>query len=216
MAIAAGRYNSLALQCDGTILAWGAGTTNSGTSPNFGQSIILPGLSRVKAIAAGGYHTLALEGDGGPSLTGTLHDQTVTAGEAVTYAAMAAGRQPMSYQWQFNGADLPGATAGVLNLTNVQAAQAGSYSVVISNDSGSVIGSAALVVLSAPVITEQPENQAVVEGAPVAFTVEAIGSAPLRYHWRYDGASIAGATDRMSRPIRTGGSFTARSPSTTG
>lgn len=43
-----------------------------------------------------------------------------------------------TYQWLFNGTALPGATAATLTLTNTGHAQAGFYSVVVSNQAGSV------------------------------------------------------------------------------
>jgi hypothetical protein len=61
-AIAAGYYHTVALKSDGTVVAWGAGTTSTGSNPEFGQSIVPAGLSGVTAIAAGGDHTVAIVG----------------------------------------------------------------------------------------------------------------------------------------------------------
>jgi len=52
------------LASSGTVVAWGAGKTSTGTNPEFGQSMVPAGLSRVTAVAAGGYHTVALKSDG--------------------------------------------------------------------------------------------------------------------------------------------------------
>ena len=41
--------------------------------------------------------------------------------------------QPISYQWQFNGANLPVPNTNTLSLTNVRYNQAGVYSVIVSN-----------------------------------------------------------------------------------
>ena len=62
--IAGGAFHSLALKADGTVAAWGAGTTNTGTSPNSGQSAVPGGLGNAMAVAAGYYHSLALLTDG--------------------------------------------------------------------------------------------------------------------------------------------------------
>ena len=43
--IAGGIYHSLALRADGTVAAWGAGSTNTGVSPYQGQAIVPSGLS---------------------------------------------------------------------------------------------------------------------------------------------------------------------------
>ena len=47
---------------------------------------------------------------------------------------------------------------------------------------------------SAPVVTTQPADQAVTEGATATFTVVASGTAPLTYQWRRELVAISGAT----------------------
>lgn len=69
-------------------------------------------------------------------------------GSSVTFNVVAAGTAPLSYQWQFNGEDLIGATAASLTLSNVQVAQAGAYSVLVSNPAGTVASSNALLTVS--------------------------------------------------------------------
>ncbi len=65
VAIAAGRYHSLALSNNGTVAAWGAGTNyNPSDGVDFGQSIVPAGLSNVMAVAAGDFHSVALKNDG--------------------------------------------------------------------------------------------------------------------------------------------------------
>jgi hypothetical protein len=68
----------------------------------------------------------------------------------VTFEVTAGGIAPLSYQWYFNGTNLPGgATNDSLTLENVQTNDAGGYSVVITNVAGSVISSnATLTVMS--------------------------------------------------------------------
>jgi hypothetical protein len=51
-----------------------------------------------------------------------------------------------TYQWQFNGQEIAGATLAVLALTNVQPSQTGNYTVRVANSAGSVL-SAALMLL---------------------------------------------------------------------
>jgi hypothetical protein len=66
-------------------------------------------------------------------------------GQTVTLTVAAGGEQPLSYQWRMNGAPLAGRTGSELVLTDVQAAQAGKYSVVIANAFGSVTSSNAVL-----------------------------------------------------------------------
>lgn len=72
--------------------------------------------------------------------------QAVAAGGSVTFTVGAANAA--SYQWQFNGTAIPGATASTLTLANVGATQAGSYSVLVGNANGTANSAANLVVNS--------------------------------------------------------------------
>ncbi len=53
---------------------------------------------------------------------------------------------------------------------------------------------------ASPIITGQPQSQAVLPGTNVTLSVAASGTAPLRYQWRFNGVNLAGATD-SSLPI---------------
>lgn len=120
---------------------------------------------------------------------------TVLAGSNVTFAVAPGGTPPFSYQWRFNNVDLPGATAPTLLVPNAQFANAGSYSVLVANPYGSRVSSnAVLTVNTPPIITAQPGARVASVAAPVTFTVGVAGNAPFTYQWRFNGASIAGAT----------------------
>ena len=142
VAIAAGRFDSLALLTDGTVLGWGDNTYN--------QTNLPVGLANAIEIAGSVYHHLVLEGDGSPYITVSPFSQTAAAGATVRLAALAAGAQPLSCQWQCNGTDLPGATNTSLSLTNVQGSSAGSYSVVVTNALGSAASATALLTVIGP------------------------------------------------------------------
>jgi hypothetical protein len=73
--------------------------------------------------------------------------QTVTSGANVTLSAEATGDAPLSYRWWFNGAAIVNvnATNSSLSLTNLAPANAGSYSVVVTNYSGAVTTRVAVV-----------------------------------------------------------------------
>ncbi len=64
----------------------------------------------------------------------TPTNPTASQGGAVTLTKQVAGIG----QWRLNGVDLPGETSSMLKLTNIQASQAGRYSVVVTNASQEV------------------------------------------------------------------------------
>jgi hypothetical protein len=70
--------------------------------------------------------------------------QTVLPGSTVTLSAFAVGDAP-AYRWQRNGLTLAGATGTSLTLSNVQTLQAGSYTVTISNSTGTLASRAAVL-----------------------------------------------------------------------
>lgn len=130
-----------------------------------------------------------------PAITTQPTGLVVIPGVTATFAVAATGSGPLAYQWRRNGTDLPGATASVLTLTNVNGADAGDYSVVISNAAGNVTSAnAPLILLGAPSITAQPQSVSVAQGQPASFAVVAVGDA-LRYQWQKNNAAIPGATN---------------------
>ena len=59
-------------------------------------------------------------------------------GSNALFTVTAAGTPPLSYQWQFNGADIPGATNLTLALASLALTNAGNYQLVVSNALGTV------------------------------------------------------------------------------
>jgi hypothetical protein len=172
-------------------------------------------LNAVPTSAAGSY-TVVVSNSGGsvtsatatltvnpavvaPSITTQPVSQTVTAGANVTFMVVASGTTPMSYQWQKNGANIAGATGASLVLTAVTSANAGSYTVIVSNSAGSATSSAAtLTVNPAPIVLTVtltgPTNGEVFATAPADVTLEAAvtsGNTVLSVEF-FDGATSVG------------------------
>ncbi|HEV7926959.1 MAG TPA: immunoglobulin domain-containing protein [Verrucomicrobiae bacterium] len=106
------------------------------------------------------------------------------------------GSNGLTYQWQFDGTNIAGATNATLALTNLQGAESGAYAVIVTSAEGSVTSSNAILSpLFPPMITSSPSNQTVQAGATVTFSAAATGSAPLTYQWLFDGTNISGATN---------------------
>jgi len=70
-------------------------------------------------------------------------DLAVKVTSNATFAVVASGLPTPTYQWQFNGADLPAATNSILNIAAVSYPQAGNYSVTASNIAGTATSSIA-------------------------------------------------------------------------
>ncbi|HVU07375.1 MAG TPA: immunoglobulin domain-containing protein [Verrucomicrobiae bacterium] len=134
-----------------------------------------------------------------PQITTQPSSQSVIAGTNVTFAVVATGTAPMSYQWTFNGTKISGKTNSTLSLTGVQTNQAGNYAVTVANIAGSATSSTAVLSVSnvsvAPQITTQPSSQSVTAGSNVTFTVAATGTVPMSYQWTFNGTKMSGKTN---------------------
>jgi hypothetical protein len=85
-----------------------------------------------------------------PTIVTQPQNASVFAGANASFTVVAGGAVPLSYQWRFNGTNLSGATNATLSLNNVQFANAGNYSVLVTNVAGSVISSNALLTVNLP------------------------------------------------------------------
>jgi hypothetical protein len=94
---------------------------------------------------------LTAYGPGAPSILTQPVPATNYVSLASTFSAIVSGTPPLSYQWSKGGTDIPGATLASLSLRPIALADAGSYSVRITNISGAVTSTpAVLTVLSPP------------------------------------------------------------------
>src|SRR5581483_3357060 len=100
----------------------------------------------------------------------------------------------LSYQWQFDGTNIVGATNSTLTLTNVTSG--GLLDVIVDGNSGRVISSnATLTVGLPPAIATQPQPQTVAQGTNATFTVAVNGTGPFTYQWYFDNSILTEATN---------------------
>jgi Leucine-rich repeat (LRR) protein len=76
-----------------------------------------------------------------PAITAQSPSLTNRLGGTVKFSVTATGAPPFTYQWQFDGGAIGDATNSVLALSHLQIADAGTYSVVVSNPYNTVSGS---------------------------------------------------------------------------
>ena len=121
--------------------------------------------------------------------------QIVTNGSDASFSATAASPYALGYQWQMDGTNLSGQTAATLALTNVHAADQGTYQVVVTNQYSSVTSAPAILTVNAqiipPSITSGLQSQTNVLGGTATFTVTATGTA-LNYQWEFNSSDLAG------------------------
>lgn len=130
-----------------------------------------------------------------PTITLQPGNVAINAGQSATFSVSATGLPAPTYQWLRNGVAINGASSASFTINNSQPADAGNYSVVISNAAGSVTSATAtLSVYLVPTITVQPVSASVSSGASASFSVAASGSPVPSYQWYKNGAAISGAT----------------------
>lgn len=131
-----------------------------------------------------------------PIITSQPVSQTATPGGSASFTVEAIGRS-LSYQWFLGSSPIGGAAGASLALDNVQAANAGSYSVRVTNSVGSVTSSTAtLTILSSPLI-----NQTVTTGHDVIYSV---AGASGSFQWQVSADSGATWTNLANNGTYSG------------
>ena len=197
VAIASGPHGSIvspdnggycmALKNDGTLVIWGSVTNQ-------------PVTNNVICLAAGWLQTMVITNNGAPAITVQPWSQKNYAGYSSFMFANAVGVQPITYQWQLNGTNIDGATNLLLNLTNIQPTDGGSYILVASNNFGTSASAVAnlTVVTNIPPFKVQPTNQTIFAGFNASFSAAVdIGPIPNWFQWQFNGTNIIGATNSV-------------------
>jgi uncharacterized repeat protein (TIGR03803 family) len=144
-----------------TVLKHMLGTDAAGSHPYAGVAV--SGSTLYGANCNGGakysgtIYSLS-PGPAAPVITSQPQSRTNIAGTTATFQVTATPTNGLACQWRrnntnlVNGSFISGATSNVLSLANVQSSDAGNYTVVLSNSSGSVTSSVAtLTIKRAPI-----------------------------------------------------------------
>jgi hypothetical protein len=151
----------------------------------------------VVAISGGHGHGLAIVSNSPPVILEQPANKITYTGASTSLSVKAYGSLPMTYQWQFNGVNLRGATKATLTFAQLKLENAGRYRAILSNQFGTTPSQEVLLTVmdSAPFIIAPPTNRVGYLGKSVSLQVLADGSQPLRYQWRFEGTNIPGATN---------------------
>jgi beta-galactosidase len=124
-------------------------TTPILTASNNGGSYSVVVTNPVKSVPSAGA-LLTVDAAVAPSITTQPLSQSVLANNPVTFSVAVAGSSPFTYQWQFNGAAIAGATGSSYTIAAVQTANVGSYTVVVNNATNLPVTSAAALLTIPP------------------------------------------------------------------
>jgi sugar lactone lactonase YvrE len=131
-----------------------------------------------------------------PSITSQPQAATASDGATASFSVNASGSS-LSYQWQRDGQNIPGATSASYTTPVLRYADNGAkFQVVVSGPNTSVTSSSVSLTVTplALSLTTQPQAQTAKDGEVVSFDVGATGSQPVQYQWLRNGTPIAGAT----------------------
>lgn len=128
-----------------------------------------------------------------PNILTNPVSQIISNGQSVVFAVSATGIPSPNYQWRKNGINLVGQVDAALTIPNAQATDAGNYSVMVTNSSGSVISSNATLNVTAAVNTT-PTN-----------LVYTISSSNLTFFWPVDriGWRLESQTNNLTTGLGT-------------
>jgi hypothetical protein len=114
-------------------------------------------------------------------------------GNDTTICSSLGGSPPLTYQWRFNGAILPGQTAACLTLIGLETNQAGAYDLVVTNFLGSATSDVVHLTVNsqAPIFSFSISDQSVVEGATVRIWGQTLAGPPATHTLQLNGTNLA-------------------------
>ncbi len=200
--------------CPGTSASFSVTATGTGLSYQWykgtmalvgqtGSSLVLANVSAADA----GTYSVVVSGVCGNAVTNsatlTVNENVVVASAPVSLTncpgtsasfSVTANGTGLSYQWYKGTTALVGQTGSSLVLANVSAADAGTYSVVVSGVCGNAVtNSASLTVNENVVVASAPVSLTNCPGTSASFSVTATGTG-LSYQWYKGATALVGQT----------------------
>ena len=206
-AVTAGWYSSLFAKGDGTLWAMGynsQGGLGNGTTAQEDSPVLLGGISAATVSSCShGFHALAVGLTLPPEIAGQPTNQTVAAGDTATFSVTAGGFGPLSYQWHLDGTNVANATNATLTIAGVAVSDAGTYAVSVNSAVGSIISSAAVLVVNktVPAVTRWPTAAAITYGQTLASSMLTGGAASVAGSFAFTAPGTAPAAGTASQSV---------------
>jgi len=128
-----------------------------------------------------------------------------------TFSVSATGSGTLTYQWQFNSIDIPGATASTYTISPITPANAGSYTCIISDAACTITTNAAILSLGdIPIVDFSGEPLLGCSPLTVEFTDLTQGNS-VSWNWNFGDPSSSANTSSIENPSHTfnsGGIYT--------
>jgi Immunoglobulin I-set domain len=155
-------------------------------------------VAQTLAVANGineGFRGLDFTPDLTPLITSQPQSVNTTTNVSATFSVTASSVYPLSYQWQENGTNIAdnfnitGSTTNTLTFLHSSLTNAGNYTVIITNQYGSVTSVVATLTVSAvavlPSITNAVLHLTNFIGNNMSFSVNPNGTPPFDYQWYF-------------------------------
>ena len=122
-------------------------------------------------------------------------------GTNVTFTTVATSSEPpISYQWRFNGSNIPGAVGSTHTVLDVQLEDEGDYTCAVTDGTGTIYSQPArLTPWLQPIIVQKPTDVIVAAGSDFSVGVGVTGNPmPFAYSWRRSLGSVVVNTNSGS------------------
>jgi hypothetical protein len=139
-------------------------------------------------------------------LAGPRDVETIAGGGGdITFSVSVQSPTAVTYQWRFNGREIPGATEQSYIVSSPDPSEAGEYSVRVSNAVGvTATPEARLTVRIPPNVVIFSTTTNVAAGRTVLINGYPGGDPPLRFQWRLNDRDLVGQTNQNLRLTAVG------------
>lgn len=142
---------------------------------------------------------IVLPANGTPVILTQPQSHTVLAGNPMALQVIAAGTPTPTYQWTFNGVEIPGATTNLYAIDSTQEENVGTYFVTVTNAVGAVVSNLVNVKVVSlrdakpPTVIINATNQTSPIGGVAEFSVvmSTDNTPDITYLWFFGGSPLA-------------------------